>query len=127
MHARLLLWGFFASLLIPVIGLVFCWGAWQRRPYADARRRRIVQAGLVLGSFAVLFAASLPLIATLSLPMGEGLSNAIAGAGMVAGVAAPPIAAVLLFFGYGLERWLGILCVLLALAADLAMLVGTAN
>ncbi len=127
MHGRLLLWGFFASLLVPVIGIAFCWGAWGRRSYADPRRRRVAQAGLVLGSFAVLFAAMLPPTAMMSFPMGERVRYTVAGVAMVAGVAAPPIAAVLLGFGYGLERWLGIVCVLLALAADLAMLVGAAG
>lgn len=125
MHERVV-WLFFASLLGPVIGIAFCWGTWSRRTYRDARRRRIVQAGLAIGSFAVLFAAMLPPMAMLPFHMGGGARETLAGAAMVAGVGAPPIAAVLLGFGYGMERWLGIACVLLALAADLAMLVGAA-
>ena len=124
MHGQLMVWVFFASLLVPVIGIAFCWGAWRGRPYGDARRRRIVQAGLVAASFSVLFAAMLPLVAMMPVHLREGVGNAVAGVGMVAGVAAPPLAAVLLGFGHGMERWLGIACVLLALAADLAMLVG---
>ena len=127
MHGRLLMWVFFASLLAPVIGIAFCWGSWRGRSYADARRRRIVQAGLAVASFAVLFAVTLPLLAMMPVHLRQGVGDAVAGVGMVVGVAAPPIAAVLLGFGYGLERWLGIVCVLLALAADLAMLVGTAS
>ena len=127
MHGRLLVWVFFASLLMPVIGIGLCWGAWRRRTYVDARRRRIAQAGLGFASFAVLFAATLPLLAMMPMHLRGGVGDAVAGVGMVAGVAAPPIAAVLLGFGYGLERWLGIVCVLLALAADLTMLVGTAS
>lgn len=123
MHERVV-WVFFASLLGPVVGIAFCWGAWHRRSYRDARRRRVAQAGLVVGSFAVLFAAMLPPVATLPFHMQGGAGETLAGVGMAAGVAAPPIAAVLLGFGYGLERWLGIACVLLALAADLAMLLG---
>ena len=124
MHARLLVWGFFASLLVPVLGLVLCWRAWQRRTYPDARRRRVAEAGLAVGTFAVLFAGMLPLLAMLPLHMRESAGDAVAGIGMATGVAAPPIAVVLLGFGYGLERWLGITCVLLALAADMVMLVG---
>lgn len=127
MHNRLLLWGFFASLLVPVIGIAFCWGTWQRRAYADPRRRRVAQAGLVVGSLAVLFAATLPPLAMMPFHMRESVGDAVAGTAIVVGVGAPPVAAVLLGFGYGLERWLGIVCVLLALAADLAMLVGSAG
>ena len=123
MHDRFV-WVFFASLLAPIVGIAFCWGAWQRRTYLDARRRRVAQAGLAVGSFAVLFAAMLPPMAMLPFHMQGGARETLAGVGMVTGVAAAPIAAVLLGFGHGLERWLGIVCVLLALAADISMLVG---
>ena len=126
MHARLFVWGSVVALLVPVIGMALCWGAWHRRPYADRHRRRAAQAGLILGTFAVLFAAMLPPFAMLPFHMQENLGDLLAGIGILTGVAAPLIAAVLLGFGYGLERWLGIACVLLALAADLAMLLGAA-
>ena len=125
MRGQWLVWIFFASLLVPMVGLAFCWRAWLGHRYADPRRRRIVQAGLVLGSFAVLFAAALPVAAVLPMHLSGGAGEVLAGGAMVLGVAAPPLAAVLLAFGFGRERWLGIACVLLALAADLAMILGT--
>ena len=125
MHGQQLVWVFFASLLIPVVGLAFCWRAWLAHSYPDRRRRRIVQAGLVVGSVAVLFAAALPLAAMLPVHIQGSLGEALTGGAMVMGVSAPPLAAVRLAFGFGRERWLGIVCVLLALAADLAMILGT--
>lgn len=125
MQGQILVWGFFAALLVPVIGMAFCWRAWLGRQYPEAKRRRVVQTGLAVGSFAVVFAAALPAVAMLPVHMQGGLSEAIAGLGMVSGVSACPLAVVLLAFGYGRERWLGIVCVLLALAGDLAMILGT--
>lgn len=127
MSGQRLVWMFFASLLGPVIGMASCWSTWVRRRYRDLRRRRIVQVGLALGSVAVLFAAVLPLAAMLPLHMRGRTGETMTELGMMAGVAAPPVAAVLLGFGYGMERWLGIACVVLALLADLAMLVGVSG
>lgn len=127
MHDQLIVWAFFALLLIPVGGIAVCWASWRRRAYADQRRKRVAQTGLAVGSFAVLFAAALPIVATLPLHMHGGLGEAGAGVGVSAGVAACPLAVVLLAFGFGLERWLGVASVALALAADLAMLVGAAS
>lgn len=127
MHDQLIVWAFFALLLIPVGGIAVCWVSWRRRIYVDQRRRRVAQTGLAVGSFAVLFAAALPILATLPLHMHGGLSEAVAGAGISAGVAACPLAMLLLAFGFGLERWLGTACVALAFAANAAMLVGAAS
>ena len=124
MHDRVLVWAFFASLLVPVIGMAFCWRAWRARRYPEQKRRRVAEVGLAVGSLAVVFAAALPVVAVLPLHAGGGASELLAGVGMAAGVAACPLAVALLAFGFGLERWLGIVCVLLALAGDMAMLVG---
>ncbi len=124
MHGQTLVGAFFAALLVPVIGMAFCWRAWRKRAYPERKRQRVAHAGLAVGSVAVVFAAALPAFAMLPVHLQSGASEMLAGIGMVAGVAACPLAAVLLGFGFGLERWLGMACVLLALSGDMAMLLG---
>ncbi len=124
MHERLIVGVSSVVLLLPVAGLAMCWRSFLRRPYASRRRRISAASGLAVGSFAVVFAALLPLLAMLPVHGGE-IAVALAGAGMAAAMTACPLAIALLAFGLGRERWLGIGCVLLALLADLLMLVGT--
>jgi hypothetical protein len=118
---RLNLAVFFVLLAIPCILFVFCWIAWKRRVYLSQKRRKFARLGLIFGSYAALSVLILPISMAVLIHGQEGIRQMAMSGWFISALASCPVAMVLLGFGMGMERWLGICSAAICFVVDICL------
>jgi len=77
--------------------------------------------GLAIASFAAVFTALIPVLATIPIHVNQSVLGFALSALFLSGLGACPIAAILLAFGRGTERILGIATMLFSFGIDMVL------